>query len=72
MSSDAGSVKLIVARNCRPNGKVASHLSLANARPTRADVAITNELHVIINAWQIASRAIFFLMGFMCDHAPLL
>jgi hypothetical protein len=71
MSNDAGNVKLIIARNCRPSGNVASHLLLANAKPIRADVAITNELHVIMSAWQIASRTMFLFIAPLRDHATL-
>lgn len=54
---------MVVAQYCRANGRVASDLSAASAKPVRADIVNTAELPVKTNAWQRVNNNTFFLVS---------
>ena len=70
MSSEAGIVVAMAARNSRPAGTVDSVGSGANARPTRAETDTTNEEPVTKIAWQAARSTTLRRGGDMAVTLP--
>jgi len=67
ISKAAGTVVHMVAMNWTAKGRVAHDLFSANAKPTRAAVAMIREVPLTIKAWQLASRGTLRRNIFMED-----
>ena len=61
INNDAGIMVSITTKYSSPNGSVASTGLGDNDTPTRAAVAMVNEVQESISPWQVASNVRFFL-----------